>query len=83
MLLLQHCDVIENNTIDDSAAIALVEKFELLMNIYEWTRHVQDKKLPEPPPPPPKKKQKKKNKQNSGLHRGMRDNAPERYWLRP
>ena len=35
VLLLQHCDVTENNSIGNNAAIPLVEKCKLLMNINE------------------------------------------------
>ena len=45
MLLLQHCDVIENNSIVSNAAIPFVEKFKLLMNIDKWITHVQVKQF--------------------------------------
>ena len=45
VLLLQHCDIIENNSIGNNAAIPLVEKFTLLMNINEWIAHVQSKQV--------------------------------------
>ena len=46
MLLLYHFDVIENNGIGNNAAIPLVEKFKLLININEWITHVQENNLP-------------------------------------
>ena len=45
MLLLRHCDVIQNNGIDNNAAIPLVEKFKSLININEWNAHVQEKQF--------------------------------------
>ena len=39
VLLLQQCDVIENNEIGNNTAIPLVDKFKLLMNINEWIAH--------------------------------------------
>ena len=45
MLLLQHCDVIENNNIGNNAAIPSVEKLKLLMNVIEWIAHVQEKQF--------------------------------------
>ena len=45
MLLLKRCDVIENNSIANNAAIPLVEKCKLLMNTNEWIAHVQEKQF--------------------------------------
>ena len=53
MQLLQHCDVIENNCINNNAATPLVEKFKLLMSMNKWIVHIQEKTFPPPPPPPP------------------------------
>ena len=39
--IVQDCDVIESNSIDNNAAILLVEKFKLLMNNDEWIAHVK------------------------------------------
>ena len=37
------CDVIENNSIGNNAAIPLADKFKLLMNINEWIAHFPEK----------------------------------------
>ena len=60
VLLLQHCDIIENNSIGNNAAIPLVETFKIFMNIDEWIAHVRSKQFTTRP-------------KTSGLHRGMRD----------
>ena len=61
--LLQHCDVMENNSIGHKTAIPLNEKFKSLMNINEWTAHVQSKQFTSP--------------LNQWFARGMGDNALE------
>ena len=45
MLLLQHCDVIENKSIGNKAAIPVVETYKLLMNIDGWIAYVREKQF--------------------------------------
>ena len=49
MLLLQHCDVIENNSIGNNVAIPLVEKFKLLIISMSGSLKLKKNSLPQPP----------------------------------
>ena len=40
---VQHRDVIESNSIGNSASISLIEKFKLLINFNEWIAQVSTK----------------------------------------